>query len=83
VLYRVQLHARGSHDAEFRCMQVNLVTGGVVGGEAEFLFAPYSVFTVRCVQWRAGTHREPHIVDVDAAIDNTLESEDLPLAPWY
>jgi hypothetical protein len=63
--------------------------------EAEFLFAPYSIFTVRSATWAAagGLHR----VELDAATDNAAAAtpagaerwatppahEDLPLAPWY
>jgi len=49
--------------------------------EAEFLYVPYSVFTVRRV-------REPvedanyWVVELDAAVDGKDETEDLPLAPW-
>ena len=50
--------------------------------EQEYLFAPYSVFTVRSVQWTAGTGEDPHQIDLDAAVDNKGPSEDLPLAPW-
>eukprot|EP01046_Picozoa_sp_COSAG06_P035146 COSAG06_NODE_3745_length_4949_cov_10.597938_3_plen_70_part_00 len=65
-----------------------------VGGEAEFLFAPYSIFTVRNVTWGQGG--APHRIELDAATDNLVQaeggdgrwatpagSEDLPLAPWY
>jgi hypothetical protein len=45
--------------------------------ESEFLFAPYSVFTVLEVEWGY-----PHRVVLQAAADNKLEPEDLPLAPW-
>ena len=33
----------------------------------EFLFAPYSVFTVVDASWNAGTDDDPHIVRLDAA----------------
>ena len=29
------------------------------------------------------TYLDPHVVTLVAAIDNRLEPEDLPLAPWY
>ena len=50
-------------------------------GEGEFLFAPYSVFTVRKVEWSHGDG-EPHHITIAAALDNSLEPDDLPLAPW-
>jgi len=54
------------------------------GDEAEFLWAPYSVFKVQGVDRSyPNTEQRPHIVTIEAAADNRLESEDLPLAPWY
>jgi len=53
-----------------------------VAGEEEYLFAPYSVFTVVAARWKAGTTAEPHEVELLAAVDNKGEPEDLPLAPW-
>ena len=46
--------------------------------EAEFLFPPYSVFCVLRLE------RSPHhlTVELQAAVDNKLEPEELPLAPW-
>ena len=83
VLWRVHLDPRGRDDFDFTCKHVNYVESSHVGGEKEFLFAPFSAFTVRSVEWRAGDDRDPHVIDVDAAIDNRDEPEDLPLAPWY
>jgi hypothetical protein len=67
-----------------RCVHVNLVTKRVPGlpDEQEYLFAPYSSFTVRSAEWRAGSDAEPHIIELVAAADNKAEPEDLPLAPW-
>ena len=53
-----------------------------VPGEEEYLFAPYSVFSVVTARWNAGTTAEPHEVELLAAVDNKREPEDLPLAPW-
>ena len=50
-------------------------------GEGEYLFAPYSVFTVREVKWSDDPIQE-HCITVAAAVDNAFESDDLPLAPW-
>ena len=83
VLWRVHLDPRGETDFRFRCKHVNLVKHTNVAGEEEFLFAPYSAFTVKAVVWNAGDDLNPHIIDVEAAMDNRLESENLPLAPWY
>jgi hypothetical protein len=58
-----------------------------VHGENEFLFAPYSTFTVRALEWNpqpsvsAYTMR-PHYIDVNVASDNLEQPLDLPLAPW-
>ena len=76
VLWRVRI------DPERKCTHVNLVKKTNVPGEEEYLFAPYSAFTVLSVQWKAGTVAEPHEIELLAAADNKREPEDLPLAPW-
>eukprot|EP01045_Picozoa_sp_COSAG04_P008174 COSAG04_NODE_447_length_14267_cov_17.958569_11_plen_53_part_00 len=48
----------------------------------EYVFAPYSVFTVVSAEWKAGTTDDPHVIELQAAVDNKGEPEDLPLAPW-
>ena len=48
----------------------------------EYLFSPYSVFTVVKVEF-SDENLEPHKISLNAAMDNKLEDEDLPLAPWY
>ena len=61
--------------------------------EHEYLFAAYSIFTVRAVTW--GVDGAPHRIELDAATDNSVSeeggagrwatpagSEYLPLAPW-
>ena len=53
----------------------------VMMGESEYLFAPYSVFTVRGATWRAGTAADPHVIELSAAPDNQGDL-DLQLAPW-
>ena len=75
---------RGREQLKYRCKHVNLVKKAVshVPGEEEFLFAPYSVFTVEEVAW-ASDPDEPHRVVLRAAIDNRREPEDLELCPWY
>ncbi len=42
----VELDPRGSDALQFRCEHVNFCENSDVPGEEEFLFAPYSVFTV-------------------------------------
>ena len=76
VLWRVRI------DPARKCHHVNLVKRTHVDGENEYLFVPYSVFTVLSAQWRAGTAKQPHVVELLAAVDNKEEPEDLPLAPW-
>ena len=49
--------------------------------EAEFLFAPYSTFTIKSVKW--GDGGKPHKIKIRAATDNSTKPEDLPLSPWY
>ena len=82
-LWRIHVDPRGETDFDFRCKHVNLVAHSNVAGEAEYLFAPYSAFTVMAVEWKAGDYRAPHVIDLRAAIDNLDESEHLPLAPFY
>eukprot|EP00811_Abedinium_folium_P001724 NODE_11581_length_1277_cov_3.672174.p1 GENE.NODE_11581_length_1277_cov_3.672174~~NODE_11581_length_1277_cov_3.672174.p1 ORF type:complete len:265 (-),score=17.65 NODE_11581_length_1277_cov_3.672174:251-1045(-) len=67
------------------CVHVNYLGEGTLQGqEAELLFVPYSVFTVRQVIWQdAPTYLNPHLIELDVAPDNRLRSEDLPLAPWH
>jgi hypothetical protein len=65
--------------------QANCVESSMFGqAEAEFLFAPYSVFTVSSVALSASrSHGDPHVITLAAAVDNRLEPTDLPLTPWY
>ena len=72
-----------------RCVHANFIdrTDGTVNEEHEFLYSPYSVFTVRAVHWeaqpRVNTYeRRFHTIDIDVAPDNLREPDDLPLAPW-
>jgi hypothetical protein len=71
-------------DPDLKCRHVNLVTKRAPGvpDEREYLFAPYSVFTVLNVTWREGTDADPHLIELQAAPDNIGPSEKLPLAPW-
>ena len=61
-----------------------------VTDEKEYLFAPYSVFTVKRVTWTKGRPNVPHVIELEAAFDNMNEEDEeeasgvsLPLAPWY
>ena len=68
-----------------RRRQVNYVESSKFGDlEAEYLFAPYSVFTVVSVAPSApNSDINPHVITLEAAVDNKIEPKDLPLAPWY
>ena len=69
----------------YRCKHVNLVEKTNVQGEEEFLFAPYSVFTVLSVTMPASgkaNASNPIVIELQAAVDNREEPEDLPLSPW-
>ena len=68
-------------DRAQKCRHVNLVQNSVVEGEQEYLFVPYSAFTVRKVRWAAGTTKDPHWIVLTAAVDNLAACEELPLAP--
>ena len=94
VMWIVRVDPDGEHDQTKRCKHVNFVTHSLVGGEAEYLFTAYSIFTVRAVSWGAGGAM--HRIELDAASDNRVDaeggngrwatpvgSEDLPLAPHY
>lgn len=76
VLWKINIHKR---DKSVNC---SLVENSEFPQESEYLFVPYSVFTVHHASWREGTTEDPHIIELYAATDNKRESEDLPLAPW-
>ncbi len=82
VLWEVQVDPAGEHDPTRRCKHVNYVRNGLAGDEKEYLFTAYSVFTVRRVEWSADAARLS-CIELEAALDNSVEDEDLPLAPWY
>ncbi len=64
---------------------MNLVEKSNVAGEEEFLFAPYSVFTIVTVTMPASgkpNASNPIVIVLQAAVDNREEPEDLPMSPW-
>jgi len=67
------------------CCHANYVDRTNVDGEDEFLFSPYSVFTVvdNPIWKNNPTWVEPHEVHLLVAVDNKLENEMLPLSPWH
>ncbi len=83
VKWVVEMDPRGQDNPVFKCKQVNFVDTNTLG-EEEFLFAPYSVFTVVEVRVPADpSDNDPVVVRLMAAVDNMKEKEDLELAPWY
>ena len=84
VKWIIELDLRGRASLQFRCKHVNFCENSDVPGEEEFLFAPYSVFTVLSITVPSSpSDDDPIIVKLLAAVDNIKEAEDLPLAPWY
>lgn len=74
ILWTIRLPAEG-------CLHVNYVESLTkVKGETEFLFPPYSVFTVEQVEWSDSPN--PSRVTLRAARDNRAEPDDLPTTPW-
>ena len=86
VIWTVKVDPRGEAQLLYRCKHVNQVSKSNVDGESEFLYAPYSVFTIESVTLPpAGAAPTPHApirIVLVAALDNQAESKKLPLAPW-
>ncbi len=64
---------------------MKLVEKTSVPGEEEFLFAPYSVFTLLSITMPASgkpTATYPVVIEQQAGIDNRDEPTDVPLSPW-
>ena len=85
IKWRFEVDKRGATDARYRCCHVNLVQTGSLNGEWEYLFTAYSVFTVKEVHVSPmpDSVEKAHRITLTASKDNTLESEELPLAPWH
>ena len=86
VIWSIKVDPRGASDPLYRCKHVNQVAKSNVPGEAEFLYAPYSVFTIESVTLPPGGAAPdaacPTRIVIVAAVDNMTEPRDLPLAPW-
>ena len=86
VVWTIKVDPRGAAQLLYRCKHVNQVSKSNVPGESEFLYAPYSVFTVESVTLPpAGAAPSPACpiqIVIVAALDNKEEPLDLPLAPW-
>ena len=81
-VWRITFDPRGKEHPEYRVRHMTLVSKTLVAGEHEYLFAPYSVFTLVSVKWSVKLI-EPHEFTIRAARDNKEEDECLPLSPWY
>eukprot|EP00041_Stephanoeca_diplocostata_P029849 m.889377 g.889377 ORF g.889377 m.889377 type:complete len:1393 (-) comp23644_c0_seq3:3364-7542(-) len=83
-LWYIQVDPEGSVDHSKLCQNALYVHKSNYL-EQEYLFVPYSVFTVERVQLSSNpnSYEQPHKIFLRAARDNALEPEDLPLAPWY
>lgn len=68
-----------------KCYNVaNISSDSNVCSEQEFLFFPYSVFTVRSVEWKETTTvTTPHIIHLDVEVNSDQESEFLPIVEWH
>lgn len=82
VLWTVKLDPKGETDRTRRVKHMAFVSSTLVPGEGEYLFSPYSAFKITNIKWGNDLTRVHEIV-LQPALDNTLEPEDLPLAPWY
>ena len=84
VLFLVSLDPRGETSLHYRCKHVSLLTDGMVSSEKEFLFTPYSIFTVKNVTMNVGSLQNPHVIEMIADIENHIgKAENQPLALWY
>jgi hypothetical protein len=86
VIWTIKVDPRGELELLYRCKHVNQVAKSNVDGESEFLYAPYSVFTIESVELPSGgadpTPHCPVRIVILASLDNQTESKLLPLAPW-
>eukprot|EP00729_Bicosta_minor_P005202 gene5202-26196_t len=84
IIWVVQVDPAGEDDEEELCQNANYIANTLVPGEDEYLFVPYSAFTVTKVELSpTPNYKKPHRIYIEAAGDSLLEPEDLPLAPWY
>merc|ERR1712032_1375188 len=81
-MWQVMFDKRGKHDPNYRVQHMSFISKTLVEGESEYLFAPYSVFTLVSVNW-SGSVEKYHLFTIRSSLNNRDEDEDLPLAPWY
>jgi hypothetical protein len=71
---------QGGNSLAHRCQHVNLLRVTHCPGEEEYLFAVFSVFTVREVAWSANpTMQDPHRITIEAALTTNLNLRTCPL----
>ena len=84
VRWTIHVNPEGETDATELCQNANLLKISEVPSESEYLFIPYSVFTILSCEWSAkATPNNPHRISIEAAQDNLCEEQDHPLSPWY
>ena len=83
VIWRITFDPRGKLSPKYRVRHMTYVSNTLNPGEDEYLFAPYSVFTLVSVKWSATKLMFPHEFTIHAHLTNTKEDECLPLTPWY
>ena len=81
-IWCIKFDPRGEQNPKYRVQHLTFVSKTLIPGEGEYLFPPYSVFTLLSIKWSKDLS-EPHEFTIRAARDNKEESEDLPLTPWY
>ena len=81
-IWRFAFDPRGEEHPQYRVQHMTFVSKTLIAGEHEYLFAPYSVFTLASVQWSEEL-LTPHEFAIQPAVDNKIEDENLPLTPWY
>ena len=81
-IWRIKFDKRGKKNPRYRVQHMTFVQKTLIPGEHEYLFAPYSVFTLTSVKW-SDKRSEPHEFTIQSALDNKEEDKNLPLAPWY
>merc|ERR1711959_312339 len=82
ILWCIKVDSRGKANSEYRCKHASLITRTEVPCEGEFLYAPYSTFTVIRTDWSVtnwSNIKSHYTVVVQASLDNNLEPLDLPL----
>lgn len=78
VIWVVHVDKRGASNQRYRNRNASLIRKSQVEGEEEYLFVPYSVFTVtKVVRGESSGFSRPFEIHVQAALDNALEPQDL------